>query len=100
MRLADSVWSPNKGPGEGPLTPAEEKVIGCLLRGFANKDISAELGITVVTVKSHMRNICDKLGVRTRLEIALLASKDGFAADILRSRREWSEAKKRVTRSG
>ena len=39
-----------------------------LARGLANKDLAAELGISVNTVKFHLRNLYDKLGVNSRAQ--------------------------------
>ena len=39
-----------------------------LARGLANKDLAAELDISVNTVKFHLRNLYDKLGVNSRAQ--------------------------------
>jgi DNA-binding CsgD family transcriptional regulator len=55
------------------ITPREEEVLQSLVltRG-RNRDIAEQLGITERTVKAHVHNICDKVGVDTRLELAEL----------------------------
>jgi two-component system nitrate/nitrite response regulator NarL len=55
------------------LTPRELEVIGVILAGYANADIAAKFSISEKTVKHHLTNIFDKLGVSNRLELALFA---------------------------
>ena len=43
------------------------------MAGLANKEIAADFKISEDTVKHHLSNIFDKLGVSTRLELALFA---------------------------
>jgi two-component system, NarL family, nitrate/nitrite response regulator NarL len=56
------------------LTPRELDIIAEILAGSTNKDIAAKLSISPETVKRHLSNIYDKLGVSNRLELALYAS--------------------------
>jgi DNA-binding NarL/FixJ family response regulator len=44
-----------------------------VVAGFANKEIAEYFKISEDTVKHHLSNIFDKLGVSTRLELALFA---------------------------
>jgi DNA-binding NarL/FixJ family response regulator len=55
------------------LTPRELEIIGAVLAGNANGEIAAKFSISEKTVKHHMTNIFDKLGVSNRLELALFA---------------------------
>jgi DNA-binding NarL/FixJ family response regulator len=55
------------------LTERERTVIGCLMQGFRNRDISQYLSIAEQTVKNHLRAIFDKVGVSDRLELVLYA---------------------------
>ena len=55
------------------LTPRELEVVSAVVAGYTNKDIAAHYRISEDTVKHHMSNIFDKLGVSTRLELALFA---------------------------
>jgi two-component system nitrate/nitrite response regulator NarP len=50
------------------LTARERALLSALARGLANKDLAAELGISVNTVKFHLRNLYDKLGVNSRAQ--------------------------------
>jgi len=55
------------------MTPREREVIGLIAAGMSNKEIAHRLGIATDTVKSHVRNVMDKLALRTRLQIAAYA---------------------------
>jgi DNA-binding NarL/FixJ family response regulator len=52
------------------LTPREEQVTALIAEGLSNKAIATRLHIATHTVKSHVRNIMEKLALRTRLQIA------------------------------
>jgi DNA-binding NarL/FixJ family response regulator len=64
--------------GLSGLTPAEVGVLRLLARGLSNREIARELGVSVRTVSSHIRNILDKLGVPNRLQAALFAREHGL----------------------
>jgi two-component system nitrate/nitrite response regulator NarL len=55
------------------LTPRELEVISTIVAGYTNKDIAQKFSISEQTVKHHLTNIFDKLGVSNRLELALFA---------------------------
>ena len=55
------------------LTRRELQIIGALVDGQTNKDIAATFGISEYTVKHHLTNIYDKLGVYNRVELVLFA---------------------------
>lgn len=55
------------------LTPREREIIGAVLAGSSNSDIATKFSISEKTVKHHLTNIFDKVGVSTRLELALFA---------------------------
>ncbi len=52
------------------LTEAEDRVALAVSRGLTNKDIAAELEISVRTVENHISHILDKKGFSNRVEIA------------------------------
>ena len=52
------------------LTEAELKVAGAVARGLSNKEIAAELGISVRTVENHVSHVLAKKGFSNRVEIA------------------------------
>ena len=55
------------------LTPREMEVVSAIVAGYTNKDIASHFNISEDTVKHHLSKIFDKLGVSTRLELALFA---------------------------
>ena len=55
------------------LTARELEVVGLITEGSTNKHIAQTFGISEETVKRHLTNIFNKLGVGNRLELALLA---------------------------
>jgi len=58
------------------MTPREREVIDLISEGLSNKSISARLRISVHTVKSHIRNIMEKLALHTRLQLAAWAHQE------------------------
>jgi DNA-binding NarL/FixJ family response regulator len=59
------------------MTPREREVINLIAEGLSNKEIASTLHIATHTVKSHVRNIMEKLTLHTRLQIAAYAYKAG-----------------------
>lgn len=55
------------------LTARELDVVGTIVSGFTNREIAEKFSISEQTVKHHLRNIFDKVGVSNRLELALFA---------------------------
>jgi DNA-binding NarL/FixJ family response regulator len=62
------------------LTRREVQIIGALVDGQTNKDIATTFGISEYTVKHHLTNIYDKLGVYNRVELVLFAINRGLCA--------------------
>jgi len=58
------------------LTDRELEVLRLIARGMSNKDIAAELVIAENTVRNHVRNILEKLQVRSRVEAAMYAVRE------------------------
>jgi DNA-binding NarL/FixJ family response regulator len=69
---------PAAAPGE--LTQRERAVLALLARGRSNQRIAEQLGITEVTVRTHVSHVLGKLGVDNRVEAALHALRAGFAS--------------------
>jgi two-component system, NarL family, nitrate/nitrite response regulator NarL len=57
------------------MTPREREVINLIAEGLSNQAIGKQLHISVHTVKSHLRNIMDKLTLNSRLQIAAYVHK-------------------------
>lgn len=55
------------------MTAREREVIDLIGEGLSNKEIAARLEIATHTVKSHVRNVMEKLALHTRLQIAAYA---------------------------
>lgn len=68
--------APSDGPNrsrEYGLTPRELEIVALVVAGYSNPDIAQRCSISEQTVKHHISNIFDKLGVSNRLELALFA---------------------------
>ena len=68
-------WRQNKSE----LTAREVEIISEIKTGNSNKQIARKLSISEETVKRHLSNIFEKLGVSSRLELALLASQHNLS---------------------
>jgi DNA-binding NarL/FixJ family response regulator len=66
-------------PPEPSLTPRELDLVRMVARGLRNKDIAERLFITEGTVKVHLHNIYDKLGLDGRLALLRYAEDRGLA---------------------
>jgi DNA-binding NarL/FixJ family response regulator len=61
-------------PGLKHLTPREKEVALAVGRGVSNREVAELLDITERTVKAHLGAVFEKLGIRDRLQLALLLS--------------------------
>ena len=64
------------------LTRRELEIIGVILGGYSNGDIARKFSISEKTVKHHLTNIFDKIGVSNRLELALFALHHNLEAPV------------------
>jgi DNA-binding NarL/FixJ family response regulator len=60
------------------ITPREMEVLQMLAAGLSNKEIAAELHMSVDTERTHMMNILNKLGVHSRIQALLFAARHGL----------------------
>lgn len=60
-----------------PLTPREIEILDYIAKGFLNKQIAIELGISEQTIKNHVTSILRKLNANARTEAVVLAIKQG-----------------------
>jgi DNA-binding NarL/FixJ family response regulator len=67
-----------KGRDRNPLSRREREIVSLVAQGFKNKEIAEKIFISEQTVKNHLHNIFDKLGVSDRLELALYAIHKGI----------------------
>lgn len=73
--LTDWARIARRPTGIGGLTSREIEIISAIQSGNSNREIASKLSISEETVKRHLSNIFGKLGVSSRLELALLATK-------------------------
>ena len=78
LGLDDVVRSRRKGPGEA-LSLREQEVLALLALGQSNPEIANELFLSVDTVKTYVRRVFAKLGVKNRTSAALLAARYDLA---------------------
>lgn len=74
---ADAETDPH-GVIREELSPREVEVLRLLARGYANREIAAELDISVKTVDAHKANGMSKLGMSSRIELVRFAILQGW----------------------
>jgi DNA-binding NarL/FixJ family response regulator len=70
-----------QAPGTLGLTAREVEVLRLVAAGYSNRDIAAELFISVKTASVHVSNILAKLHAASRTEAAAIAHRAGLAAE-------------------
>ena len=61
-----------------PLTPREIEILQYIAKGYLNKQIAAELGISEQTIKNHVTSILRKLNANARTEAVVVAIRQGL----------------------
>lgn len=64
--------------GNGALSPRETEILRGIAHGDSNKQIARDLGIAETTVKIHVQHILRKLGVSSRVQVAVIAVERGL----------------------
>jgi DNA-binding NarL/FixJ family response regulator len=79
--VLDFTGVPVAEPDASPfasLSPREREVLALVTEGLANAEIGERLGISEKTVRNHVSNVFDKLGVWTRAQAIVFARDRGF----------------------
>jgi DNA-binding NarL/FixJ family response regulator len=76
---APDATNPSQFIENSPLTERELEVLQLIVNGYSNAKIAEELYITVGTVKTHVRNILNKLSADDRTQAAVRALRSGLA---------------------
>jgi DNA-binding NarL/FixJ family response regulator len=77
-----ATTSPPAAGRLSPLSEREQDVVALITQGCSNREIARELTIAEATAVRHVANILDKLGLKSRAQVAVWAVERG-----LRSRR-------------
>jgi len=84
-KLLEEFVQMSRSPAQpvASLTPRELEVLRQVARGLSNREIAAALRISENTVKNHIRNILEKLQMKSRMEAAMFAVRSKLVDDIL-----------------
>jgi two-component system, NarL family, response regulator DevR len=63
---------------EAPLSPQQLSILKYVAQGHSNREIADKMGLSENTVKGHVAEILHRLGVKNRVEAAILASEKGW----------------------
>jgi DNA-binding NarL/FixJ family response regulator len=78
LENSNGQGSGGKGRERSPLSAREREIVALVAQGYKNKEMAEKMFISEQTVKNHLHNIFDKLGVSDRLELALYAIHKGL----------------------
>ena len=67
--------------GATRLSPRQLQVLGMIAEGYSSKEIAAAFGISESTVKSHRKNLMEKLNIHDRVELTRHAIRTGLTLD-------------------
>ena len=77
-QFQELFWQSQAQSFISPLTPRETAILQYIARGYLNKQIAAELGISEQTIKNHVTSILRKLNANARTEAVVVAIKQGL----------------------
>jgi two-component system response regulator NreC len=79
-KLVSGLIHPRSPSPRGVNAPSEREgsVMRLIARGYTNKEIAAQLGVSVKTVETYKARAMDKLGLRTRVDIVRMAAECGW----------------------
>lgn len=75
---AGGAGRPGSKSRQPALTPREGQVVRFIGQGASNREVATRLGVSVDTVKHHLTNVYSKVGVSSRLELAVYAIDHGL----------------------
>ena len=61
-----------------PLTPRERDIVGMILSARSNDEIAAALGTRRKTVETQLSRLYERVGVASRVELAIRAEREGW----------------------
>jgi len=70
-----------RGDGKGELTDREAEVLRLIALGYSNKEIGAQLDLSVKTIEAHKANAMRKLGISSRIDIVRYAILQNWLQD-------------------
>ena len=76
--VIDRARTRKAGSPQAALSASQVAILRLISRGHSNREIAAEVHLSENTVKTHVQEIFRKLGVRNRVEAAILAGKSGW----------------------
>jgi len=78
LRKSFPSWKGGTSEKDYGLTPRELKIVEKIANGSSNKEMGEEFSISERTVKHHLTNVFNKLGISSRLELAVFALEHGL----------------------
>lgn len=78
LRKSFPSWKGGTGEKDYGLTPRELKIVERIANGSSNREMGQEFCISERTVKHHLTNVFNKLGISSRLELAVFALEHGL----------------------
>ena len=72
---------PDPGTPLDKLSPREKEIVTRIARGESTRQMSFAMSVTAETVRTYVKNVLAKLGAHSRLQLAALASRDGWLID-------------------